>query len=56
MKPNKIFIIILSVIGSIFAIITIFLMIHYCRKRNSNLIEVNKELDKIGLLEPRQMV
>ena len=33
-------------------LVTICMIIHYCRKRNSNLIEVDKELSKIGLLEP----
>ena len=49
-SSDDIYIVILSVIVGIIFIISICLIVHYCRKRSKNNIEINNEINKIDSL------
>ena len=55
-KNDYIFIVVIGVIGVILIFIFICLLVHYCRKRTSNDIEIDREIKKIGFIEPRPLV
>ena len=55
-KNDSIFIVIISVIGVILLFIFICLLIHYCRKRSLNSVEIDQEINKIGVIEPRPLI